>query len=99
MLLSPGGRVLPCRRGGSLRQNCVRELPIGFLLSLILRRRWLSLAGLAVCFAAVPVGFLTSSNVITAGLIGIGGLLLLAQVVVSLRRNIRALREGQPPRF
>jgi hypothetical protein len=72
---------------------------MGLLLSQVIRHRWLSLIGLAIALLSISVGALTGSGVLIAVLIGIGGALMVAQVVVSVTRNVKAMREGKPPQF
>ena len=72
---------------------------MGLVLSHYVRRRWLSLTGLVIALLAIPVGAATNNGVAIAVLIGVGGALMLAQVVVSVIRNLKAAWTGQPPQY
>lgn len=62
-------------------------------------RRWLSLAGLALALLSIPAGYLARSDQVIVVGITLGAALMLAQVVVTVVRNVRAVRQGKPPTF
>ena len=72
---------------------------MGFLLSYIIRRRWLSLTGLAVGFAAIAFGALTKNGALLTIIALVAVALMFAGMVVSVCKNVKAVRAGQPPRF
>ena len=70
---------------------------MGILLSLVQRRRWLSLAGIALCCAAVPAGYMTRNGMLLVTMIALGGLLMFGQIAVTLRKIRGATREEHLP--
>lgn len=72
---------------------------MGLLLSYIIRRRWLSLTGLAVGFAAIAFGALTKNGTLLTIMVLAAMVLIFAGMVVSVYKNVKAMRAGQPPRF
>jgi hypothetical protein len=71
---------------------------MGLLLSMVMRGRWISLTGLAVGFA-IGIRFLTNNSTLVTIMFTIAVLLMLAGTVVSVYRNVKAVRTGEPPRF
>lgn len=68
------------------------------LLSWIVRRRWLTLGGLVIALLGIPIGAMTSHGVLV-GFVGVGVLLMFAQIAISVTKNVKAVREGRPPQF
>jgi hypothetical protein len=71
---------------------------MGFIVSYVVRRRWLSLIGLAVGLLAVPF-YVAGKAEVGAFMIFAGGALLATQVLISFIRNLRARQKGLPPTF
>jgi hypothetical protein len=72
---------------------------MGLLLSMVMRGRWISLTGLAVGFTAIGIRFLTNNSTLVTIMFTIAVLLMLAGTVVSVYRNVKAVRTGEPPSF
>ena len=77
----------------------VRCAIVGLLLSQVFRKRWLSLTGLAMCFAAIGIGTLTKNGVLVASMAFLGVVLMFVGMVVSVYKNVKATRAGQPPGY
>jgi membrane-associated PAP2 superfamily phosphatase len=71
---------------------------VGFLLSYLIHRRWLSLTGLAVGFAAIAFGALTKNGTLLTIMALVAVVLVFAGMVVSVYKNVKAMRAGRPPR-
>ena len=71
---------------------------VGILLSLIVRKRWLSLAGISLCLIGVVAGSSTGSVWLGGGLGAIGVALMLIQIPIGVRHDLRALKDSQPKR-
>jgi hypothetical protein len=72
---------------------------MGLLLSMVIRGRWLSLTGLVVGFAAIGIRLLTNNRTLATIVLIVAVLLMLAGTVVSVYRNVKAMRGGRPPWF
>ena len=65
---------------------------MGFLVSLVVRKRWLSLAGLGVLLLGIVLGPLFRSGWLTGALFLIGLALMLLQIPFGLRYDMRVMK-------
>jgi uncharacterized membrane protein len=52
-----------------------------------------------MCFAAIGIGTLRKNGVLVTSMAFIGVVLMFVGMVVSVYRNVKAMRAGQPPRY
>jgi hypothetical protein len=65
---------------------------VGFLVSLVVRKRWLSLAGLGIATAGIILGSLLKSGWLAGASILIGGALCLLQIPSGIRHDLRVMK-------
>ena len=71
---------------------------MGLLLSMVVRKRWLSLAGLGVLVLGIVLGPLFRNGWLSGALLVIGLALMLLQIPVGLRHDMRVMKGTEPPR-
>jgi hypothetical protein len=69
---------------------------LGLIVALIARKRWLSLAGLAIGTAGIVIGAVFRLSALTAISILVGGALMLIQIPLGVRHDLRTMKEMQP---
>jgi hypothetical protein len=69
---------------------------VGLLLSMIFRRRWLSLTGLGLCLAGVLLGDTFRIGWLAPASILVGGGLMLAQIPLGVRHDLRTMKGVGP---
>jgi hypothetical protein len=71
---------------------------MGLIVSYVVRRRWLSLAGLGLALLGVP--FYAAGNPdVGAVFVFVGAGVMAVQVAISFFRNVHARGKGEPPTF
>jgi hypothetical protein len=65
---------------------------VGILVSLVVRKRWLSLAGLGVLFLGIVLGPIFHSRWLTGALFLTGIALMLLQIPFGLRYDMRVMK-------